>query len=160
MKRGILFVIIIMLVITSIIYTFAGIDNKPADLDSKKLERMNIKLDEPSDKSMFTENGEKAAILAAKKETNQTDESNENVKVKRCLVTNSSTQIFSETALEKNPRLKEKGYMDKIPAYIVSFKTEEFYGFGLDTGNRKPFTEYHVIIDAVSGEVLMSFAYN
>lgn len=161
LKKSILILSIMMLiVIASTTCVSAGIDKIPADLDSEKLEHMGIKLEEPTDMSAFTEDSEKIAILAAQKETNSIGESKENIKVKRCLITNPSMQLFSEAALEKNPKLKAKGYMDKLPVYIISFKTEASYGFGLDSPKRKPFTEGHVVIDALSGEVLMSFSYN
>lgn len=73
---------------------------------------------------------------------------------------NETFGMFSDAAKEKNPTLKQDGYLNETPVYIVTFKgiTKK----GHDTiGGKEPtiFKEHNVVVDAMSGEVLFSFDY-
>lgn len=83
------------------------------------------------------------------------------------LLTNKSYQMFSSEELKKNSKLKEKGYLDKDPVWIVSFE-------GLTIQSSQPFipneepqemppsrahTEQNTVIDAMTGEVLYIFSF-
>lgn len=74
-------------------------------------------------------------------------------------ITNKTTNIFSDNVKKTNKYLSDNGFLKEAPCYIVSFKGITRIGHA--PANSKPpiFNEYHVVIDANSGEVLYSFAY-
>lgn len=77
------------------------------------------------------------------------------------LITNHSFRGFSQEALDHNPHLKQLGYMDKLPVYIVTFKGMSYYAHvpAKSNGVVPVHHEYNVIVDATSGEPLMGFSY-
>ncbi|MCM2534757.1 hypothetical protein NDK43_23455 [Neobacillus pocheonensis] len=81
--------------------------------------------------------------------------------VEHQLVTNEKFRGFSAQALQKNPELAKKGYMDHADVYIVTYT-------GMSVPSHVPYnfkgevpihTEYNVVIDAKTGEPLMGFSY-
>ncbi len=144
----------VLILLIGNVFSFASPD-MPKDLNENKMARANIFIEDKEDSSLFSKAGEAAAIQTAAKEYNQIG--NNGVKVKHCLIT-SSTQMFSEESLEKDPALKQKGHMDKLPVYIVSFKTPPYHP-APDSKEDPIIDEVHIVIDALSGLPLMSFSY-
>lgn len=71
---------------------------------------------------------------------------------------------FSEQALSKNSVLKEKGYLDKSPVWIVSFRGLRITRSGgpnlTDEQRQSSFhQEENAVIDATTGEPLFIFTY-
>lgn len=75
------------------------------------------------------------------------------------LITNTSLNLFSEAAKEKNPKLKNDGYLNVTPVYIVSFKGVNGRGRAAHGKQAATYTELNVVVDANSGELLFSFNY-
>ncbi len=126
------------------------------DLDLIELSKDHIKLDVP-------ETEPKVDSEAAKKKAKEafagfTVDAKE-VKAEYHLITNEVFRAFSQQALNKNLNLKAKKHMDKLPAYIISFKGVTFYGHSVYGGQRPVHHEFNVIVDAISGEALMAFSY-
>ncbi|WP_159881026.1 hypothetical protein [Paenibacillus puerhi] len=75
-------------------------------------------------------------------------------------ITNSEYRLFSDEALKGNPKLSKDGYISNAPCFIVTFKGIERPGRTSVRGqDPKIFTEYSVVVDAISNEVLYGFFY-
>jgi len=76
------------------------------------------------------------------------------------LMTNDQFYLFSESAKEKNPKLKKDGILCDTPVYIVSFKGINRVGHN-SFGGKEPtvFQEFNLVVDANSGEILYGFSY-
>ncbi|HEX9063020.1 MAG TPA: hypothetical protein VF941_22840 [Clostridia bacterium] len=93
--------------------------------------------------------------------------SSQNIKTQLNTITYNGFTAFSAEALDKNPKIKEKGYLDQIPVWIVSFKGLVLYENSLvnlgDKGNQKIIEksneEENVVVDAESGVVFYSFTF-
>lgn len=70
---------------------------------------------------------------------------------------------FSQSAKEKNARLRSNGYLNNTPVYTVTFKGLNFQSVGgsFRGGEIEHVTlhENNVVIEANSGEILFSYSY-
>jgi hypothetical protein len=137
--------------------TGANPDEVVTKLDKDKLAKDDIHLDVPKVKAKISPRDVEAI---ARQEFAGIVENSKDVKVEYHLITNKSFQLFSQAALDKNLDLKTKKHMDKMPAYIVSFQGAS-YQTHTPAGFQGPApvqSEINVVIDAMSGEVLMAFS--
>lgn len=127
-------------------------------IDSSFLKQHNMSLKKPNTVAILSEED---AIKAAS-EYFQIAASAKSIKVEYHLLTSPSINSFSESALNKNEKLKKEG-LNGTPVYIVTFKGVEFPSAGGSIRGGKiqhvTFTENNVVVDANSGEVLFSFSY-
>ncbi|MGM0884023.1 MAG: PepSY domain-containing protein [Bacillota bacterium] len=124
--------------------------------DSKRLNDLNIKLEKPMAKVIYSK--EKAIEIAIANANGYASES-KSIEAELQLITLPSFTSFSEKAKEKNLKLKSEGYLNATPVYIVSFKGVHGKGHAAHGGETPTFTELNVVVDANTGEVLLSFNY-
>lgn len=158
MRKKLIISCILLIVAVSVgVFVYAQNSQVRTGLDLNKLSKVNITLDMPTATAKINPS---EAIATAKKAFPQFTNGAKEVNVEYQLVTNQEFKLFSAQALEKNPTLNAKGYMDKLPVYIITFKGLEYKGFGCEPGcpEPPPFHESNIIIDAMTGEPLMSFA--
>jgi hypothetical protein len=126
--------------------------------DIKQLQMQHIILDIPKVNSKISKD---EAILKAKEAFPQWANDATETMVEYHLVSNDDFQMFSDNAKEKNADIKSKNHLDKVPAYIVSFKGMSYQGH-VPSGFKGVVPvhhEYNVIVDAMSGEPLYGFSY-
>lgn len=132
-----------------------------SDHDQKQLAIMNIQFQDSTiigtqnlvSKDLALENAKKIFPAWANDATQ--------TKIEFHLVTNKTFKGFSKEALSKNSVLKTKGFMDKIPAYVISYVGMSYTAnIPADFKGEVPIHhEYNVIVDATTGEPLMGFSY-
>lgn len=103
------------------------------------------------------------AIVAANNEVGTIKNEATKIVVTFHQITYKTFTLFSEDVLNANPELKAKGYMDKLPVWIVSYKGLKLQpkgGFSLNPSQKpRPNTEYNVVVDAYSGKPLVKYEY-
>lgn len=165
MKKKGLFVLMLALFLSistaSIIY--ANNEKQPNISANELKDKMDIDIAEVNDTAKSVKITKDQAIDIAKEFFPENAES-KNIKAQLNAMTNKGFKMFSPTALEKNPTLKEKGYLDNAPVWIVSCKGLTIHRSGgtmLDSEQKKanPHTEENVVIDAITGEPLYTFSF-
>lgn len=84
--------------------------------------------------------------------------------VKKCAFTFGGYTLFSEDSLNANLELKERGYLDNTPVYIVEFGDILAYrvGGGPELKDEERYATAHrqqfVVVDAYSGYALLSYS--
>lgn len=136
--------------------------------DNEKFDKLSIKLEKPSKTASIAPD---VAVESAKNAYKDLDKEATEISVEYVAMTN-DYGMFSEKALEKNPKLKKDKCLKALPVYIVCFKDiESIIPFGgvhivpesgiktksISEVNVK--TEANVVVDAESGETLFLFSY-
>ncbi|RAU92730.1 hypothetical protein [Paenibacillus sp. YN15] len=121
------------------------------------LTQNNIILKTPDTKSKISE---EEAINLALKYCDALKPDPSNIAVEYQLMTYSNFHEFSEAAKSKNQKLKEEGYLNNTPVYIVTLKGLNFPSMGGRAQGSKIqhiiLHEKNVIIDADTGEILFT----
>lgn len=101
------------------------------------------------------------AIAAANQEAGVIKDEATKIVATYHLMTYQDFTMFSEEVLNANPKLREKGYIDKLPVWIVSYKGLQLPAKGgfFPHAKAKPKnnTEFNVVVDAASGKPLISY---
>ncbi|MFC4767077.1 hypothetical protein [Effusibacillus consociatus] len=134
----------------------AQVENVKTQHDLEKLKFAKTKLDVPTKPAIIDE---KTAIENAKKAFSYFTKDAKEVTVEYHLMTNPEFELFSEEALAKNPKLKEKKHMDQLPVYIVSFKGLSQLTSAPAGSKGDMITENNIVVDAETGVALMGFSY-
>jgi hypothetical protein len=118
---------------------------------------MGITLETPKEKAKIDTN---KVLEAAQQGFSGLVNTPSDIRIEYHLMTNPSMRSFSPTAMEKNPKLKSKGFMEQLPVYIVTFRGVDYQrhapiGQSAKTEKR----EINVVVDAETGEVLQAFSY-
>lgn len=128
-------------------------------MNSNTLDKVGIKLESPSisEAKITKEIAIKSAQNAFPEWYNDATEISSNY----YLISNKNFKSFSTIALNTDSNLKNKGYMDKLPVYIVTFSGMSYNSAVPNgyTGDTPVHNEYNVVVDANSGEALMGFSY-
>lgn len=134
------------------------VSDEPIQDKFKLKKEMKIELAEPSGGPTITK---EQALETANKMVGPLAGQAKKIHVKHYLMTDPTWTMFSPEQLDANPKLKEKGYMDKVPVWIVSYEGLNLpphtgsEGEGKVKGN----TEFNIVIDATSGKPLIDFKY-
>jgi hypothetical protein len=127
------------------------------NFDADDLAKIGIKLDDPIETAKLNSD---EILKKVKEQFAIASREAKEIKIEYKLMTQPNFTAFSEEALNKNPELKAKGRIDKLPVYIVTFSGLEYNGFGGEPGGVQPppFHECNVVVDAETGANIMSFA--
>jgi len=157
--------LIAILIITSVVglgcISASAVTEEQPNLKADELkQKMDIDIADLQDTPKITE---EQAIEAAKNAFPDLAIST-NIKVQKNIMTYKGTTLFSDAELSKNPPLKEKGYIDNMPVWIVSFKGLKIFRAGISTTTdelrrKSMHEEENVVVDAETGEALYSFTY-
>ncbi|WP_159883538.1 hypothetical protein [Paenibacillus puerhi] len=130
----------------------------PAELKELGIQ-INDDLSKPNDHSISAKQSEDA-VNAAKTDAPGYAEQAKIIEVEFHHITNSDFKLFSEDALKSNPTLSKNGFISNAPCFIVTFIGIERPGKTSVRGQvPKTFTEYSVVVDAISNKVLYGFSY-
>jgi hypothetical protein len=127
--------------------------------DISVLHSAGVKLKKPTSDPAITSD---TAISAASKFCSGYAQKAKSITSEYHLLTNGNFAALSETAKEKNPKLKQEGFLNDTPVYIVTFNGITKIGHdAVPKLNRAAtiFKEYNVVVDATSGEILYAFSY-
>lgn len=83
--------------------------------------------------------------------------SDQNTHYELVQMTNPSFKMFSQSALDRNPKLKTDGYIKDLPVWLISFQ-----GLNIPSHGPGPIVYDHetiYVIDASTGEELYGFNY-
>ncbi|KEO82438.1 hypothetical protein [Tumebacillus flagellatus] len=157
MKKRYWFSALMAVVLTGIVTVQSGATPQ-TELNLTTLSKIHMRLDVPPGQAKMDKNAVLEQIKT--KYADATSESKQ-VKIEYQLVTNPDFTAFTTSALEKNPELKAKGYMEKFPVYIVTFKGIHEEGHvPLNYKGQTPIhTEMSIVVDAQTGEELMGFSH-
>lgn len=138
------------------------LETAETSIDQNALGRFNMKLNKPNGIAAQAVTISESDAIKAASDYFPLSSSAKSIKTEYQLLTAPDIQQFSEDAIRKNGKLKENG-LNGTPVYIVTFKGVSFPSAGGNIKDGKTehvmFTENHVVVDASSGEVLLSFSY-
>lgn len=159
---GILIVIVLLITVTLLpnltSATFPITKGPKTEHDLKALSNMNIRLDIP----IQSAKGDSSVAIQNAKATYPFLETAKDVKVEYHLLTDKVFQLLSEEALSKNPDLKSKGAIEKLPVFLISFKGVQVPSSGGPMNGpelKDSRTEFNVVVDATSNVPLFAFSY-
>ncbi|MCZ8514129.1 hypothetical protein O9H85_17190 [Paenibacillus filicis] len=125
--------------------------------DISRLAKEGVKLKKTIDNPTITQ--AQAIDLASKYAQGYAQEAKQII-AEYHLLSNDKLTLFSDSAKEKNPKLKIDGKLNDTPVYIVTFKGITKKGHVSSIKQKVPVNhEYNLVIDANSGEVLYGFSY-
>lgn len=144
-------------------YSAAQVTASPDTTPITEQDQAELKIDGVSLKKPtgdFTISEAKAIELASQYSPGYATEA-KNIKAEKQLLTNDHMNLFSNSAKEKNPKLKKEGKLIDTPVYIVTFKGITKVGHDGGINGKKPSIhhEYNLVVDANSGEILYGFSY-
>ncbi len=152
--------LILTVLITSSAFVFALNSEKDYSdnvLDKKMLKKV-AKMD-IVDTDVNTTICREDAIKIVKDQFPLLSEQAKNIKAQKVMLTQPGCGPLSNESVSKNNSLKEKGYIDNIPVWIVVLKDGNYNMPSNGTGDNKKSADMQIIIDANSGEVLNAFFY-
>ncbi|OPH57684.1 hypothetical protein BC351_03990 [Paenibacillus ferrarius] len=104
--------------------------------------------------------GASQAVASAKEYAPGYAEEAKKIEVEYHLVTNPNFNLFSKEAKSSNSKLEKDGFLLDTPCYVVTFKgiSKPAKSYKNDQ-TPKTFTEYSVVVDANTNQVLYGFSY-
>lgn len=99
-------------------------------------------------------------VVAAKEYAPGYAKEAKSIEVEYHLVSNPNFNLFTKEAKAANPKLEKDGFLIDAPCYIITFKgiSKPAKSYKKDQPS-KTFTEYSVVVDANTNQVLYGFSY-